>query len=139
MANLNPVKRFDPKIPDWLDKRLEELKSSIKIVEEKVAQETKENKAVIEADSIIYRRQFDDTLAGGVIKFRGKTIGWSAIDVGKGYGWDIDIEEEKLVETFDQEEQEGNLINNFIERAEEAVSKVLTEEKIGATLEFEAF
>jgi len=64
-------------------------------------------------DSQYHRAQFDDWLAGGTVKDKGKTYYWSAQDSNYGFGWEIEPVAEE--DWQDISEDEFNKIINLIE------------------------
>jgi len=62
------------------------------------------DKVLITIDSKCHRNQFDDWLAGGVVKDKGKTYCWSAQDSGYGFGWEIEPITEEDWRCLDEDE-----------------------------------
>jgi hypothetical protein len=65
-------------------------------------------------DSKYQCHQFDDWLAGGKIKYKGKTYYWSAQDSNYGFGWEVEPITDD--DWNDISENEFNKIITFIKR-----------------------
>jgi len=69
----------------------------------------------INIDSIYYRSQFDDYLAGGSVEFNGGKYYWTARNSNNGFCWEID----PIIEDSwrDISENDFNKINELIEKS----------------------